>query len=119
VTPGTQACNRCHGPFPLDQLLEGFCEKCIYLMAEAQTKAGGILSREAIREAKDELVDHVEAGEDVLLAKQQAKNEIQSLGGIGACREMIKMAEGLGQFAHQVEEDARRKLGVLMKLRKT
>jgi hypothetical protein len=121
-----------------EQLLEGFCEGCIFLMAEQQTKAAGSLSRDAISKAKasidgetaglfspgmldvilDDLIDQAEIGEDVSLAKEKAKNDIQSLGGIGACREMIKMAESLGQFAHQVEEEARRKLGVLMKFRK-
>lgn len=133
-----ETCKRCKKPFPIEQLLEGFCESCIYLMADQQTRAAGSLSKEAISKAKeaidgetaglfmpgmldvifDELIDHVESGEDVLLAKQKAMNDIQSLGGVGACREMIKMAESLGQFAHQVEEEARRKLSVLMKLRK-
>lgn len=131
-------CKRCKKPFPDQELLEGFCEGCIYLMAEQQTKAAGSLSREQISKAKetvegetaglfspgmldiilDELIDHIESGEDVALAKTKAKNDIQALGGIGACREILKMAESLGQVSHQMEEEARRKLGVLMKLRK-
>jgi len=131
-------CKKCGKPFPVGELLEGFCADCIFALSQDQTRAAGSLSREAIAKAKeaidgetaglftpgmldvilDELIEHVESGEDVALAKVKAVNDIQSLGGIGACREMLKMAEGLGQFAHQAEEEARRKLGVLMKLRK-
>lgn len=131
-------CKRCKKPFQVSELLEGFCEGCIYLMAEQQTRAAGSLSKEAISKAKesiegetaglfspgmldvilDELIDHIESGTDVVLATTKAKNDIQALGGIGACREMLKMAETLGQLAHQMEEEGRRKLSVLMKLRK-
>lgn len=136
--PDTGSCKRCRKPFPAAELLEGFCADCIFLMAEDQKKAAGSLSREAISKAKeaidgetaglffpgmldvilDELVDNVESGEDVTLAKQKAKNDIQALGGIGACRELLKMAESLGQLSGQMEEESRRKLSVLTKLRK-
>lgn len=131
-------CKKCKKPFPAAELLEGFCADCIFALAADQSKAGTKLSREAIQRAKqevdgetaglfspgmldtilEELLTSIEAGEDRDLAKTKAINDIQSVGGIGACREMIKMADGLTQFGHQVEEEARRKLGVLMKLRK-
>jgi hypothetical protein len=131
-------CNRCGKPFSHDKLLEGFCEDCITALAEQHRVAGSRLTKESILKAKEEvegetaglfapgmldvileeLLDDVENGEDRELAKTKAKNDIQSLGGIANCRERIKMTDAIGELAQTLEEEARRSLGVLMKLRK-
>jgi len=128
-------CKKC-GAEPPDGLIEGICADCIFKAAdklrtlskadieyikrekatiEAET-SGLFLAPGLLKGVLEDLLDSVEDGEDRDVSVMKAQNEIQRLGGIGMCREMIKMSEALVKFSLSVEEDARRRLGVLSKL---
>lgn len=128
-------CKKC-GAEPPDGLLEGICADCIFKAAEklgsltkadiervrrekatieAETK-GLFLSPGLLRGVLDDLLEAVEGGEDRELCLTKATNAVQKLGGIGMCREMIRMTEALGDFALKLEEEARRRLKTLSKL---
>ena len=129
-------CKKCKKELPATELLDGFCTDCIFKMAEQQRPLTAVTRAELERKREqvegetaglfapgvldgilEELLDAVERGEDRELAVTKATGDIQAMGGIGACREMLRMAEGLGKLSTEMEEEARRKLGVLMKLR--
>lgn len=130
------ACKKCAKPFGAQDLLEGVCVDCIFEMGsglktlsktdlealrrekaavEAET-AGLFLSAGLLRGVLDDMLDGVEGGDDREACVTRAANDIQRLGGIGMCREMIRMSEALGDFARGMEEEARRRMGALSKL---
>lgn len=131
------------------ELIEGVCVECIFRMADQGSK----ISKEDLRRVRDEVeketsglippnilrsilkgaVDRIETNhrtgrlgqdEDIL---DHAVNEIQRLGGLGMCREMMRMAESFRSMAHEVgrgleetaqtvEDEVRRKVRILSSL---
>jgi len=130
-------------------LIEGICVECIFRMADP----GGQVSKEDLRRVKDEVEKETsglmppnilrsileralsrieidrsrQVRELVNQVVSQACSEIQRLGGLGMCREMMRMAEGfrsmaaevgrgLEETAQSIEDEVRRKVRILSAL---
>lgn len=127
-------CKKCDLPYPDSELLEGFCQECIFTMAgtgrqvtheqihkvkelvEAET--AGLFPGGLLMDVLDDLADRLTDGEDREDCIIRASNEIQRMGGLGICREMRKMAETMEQLSQQMYEEIQKKVRVLSNLKR-
>jgi len=134
------ACKRCGAAASPETLLEGFCAACVFALAEShnsstrqeirrraeavKAETAGLFPQEELRAIVDRLWDAAEAGADRDLEVERTMLEIQRRGGLGACRDMMVVAEGfrdlsgkikavIEEYAETIEEEVRRKIRIL------
>jgi hypothetical protein len=84
-----------------------------------EQETSGLFPPETLRALIEQGYDRLASGEDFDAVIEDTANEIQRLGGLGMCREMLRIAEALGDLAREQEEEIQRKVRVLSKLGKT
>lgn len=121
-------CKKCRKD-PDEGLLEGLCSDCIFEMgsnlkqlskedlkrarAAVEAETTGLFSPEILGGILENLLESVENGEDREMALVHAANEIQRLGGLGMCREMLRISEAIERMAYDIQEETRRKIRIL------
>lgn len=128
-------CTSCGEPIQFDKSIEGVCIPCILKQGEALRPAGpmsdrqrrelkatieqetaGLFPSEALRGVIERGYDRLASGEDFDLVIEDTANEVQRLGGLGMCREMLRVTEALGDMAREQEEEVRKKIRSLSRL---
>lgn len=86
------------------------------LKATIEQETSGLFPSETLRAVIEQGYDRLASGEDFDLVIEDTANEIQRLGGLGMCREMLRVTEALGDMAREQEEEVRKKVRALSKL---
>ena len=126
-------CEKCGAEFEPKDLLSGFCTDCIFKMATerraitkddikkakmlVEAETAGLIAPDLLDGILDSLMDAVLEGEDRDDVRTRARVEIQRLAGLGCCREMLKTSEALSETSRQIEEEIRRKIAALARMK--
>ena len=86
------------------------------LKATIEQETAGLFPSEALRGVIERGYDRLASGEDFDLVIEDTANEVQRLGGLGMCREMLRVTEALGDMAREQEEEVRKKIRSLSRL---
>jgi hypothetical protein len=78
--------------------------------ASIQAETSGLFPLETLKSVLEDGYDRLAGGEPFDTVIEDLACEVQRLGGLGMCREMLKVTEALGDLAHEQEEEIRRKI---------
>lgn len=120
--------------------LFGYCQACIFAMGESQKhltredrnrlkayvdqETAGLIPAEALKLILEEAYDKLSKATDPFdIVIDDTANEIQRLAGLGMCRHILQVIEGLekassslGDLAREQSEEIKRKVRVLSNL---
>ncbi len=95
-------------PLTKQQLLE--------LRAAIEQETAGLFPKSTLRALLEGCFKRVTDGEDAAAVAEDTASEIMRLGGLGMCREMLKVTDALGQLARDQEEEVRTKVRALSRM---
>lgn len=83
------------------------------LKSAVETETAGLFSPDVLKDVLEQGYDRLNKGEAFDQVLEETAMEIQRLGGIGMCREMLRVTDALGELARGQEEEIRRKVRAL------
>jgi len=84
------------------------------LRRAVEAETSGLFSPDLLHDVLEGMYDKImEGSEPFDSVIRDTANEIQRLGGLGMCREMLRIASALGELERDISEEIRRKARVL------
>lgn len=130
-----RACKFCDGPLEGRHEVDGVCMECVVRTGSAlrrskpltkeqlkilrdaiEHETGGLFPPATLRTIIEAGLDRVAGGDPRETVVEELACEIQRMGGLGMCREMLKVADALADVARDQEDEIRDKVRRLSKL---
>lgn len=127
-------CKKCSKNFPRGEMIEGVCVDCIFELGKkiptiskedverarraVEAETAGLINPLLLEGILEDFADQLEEGTDRHIALIHASSEIQRLGGLGMCRELMKISDALEKNAHDMQDEVRHKIRVLSNMKK-
>lgn len=124
-------CRECQTEISHDKAIAGLCDTCFFAKvgtirsipkeryreakSAIEAEAAGLLPWAGLRAILEAFYDAVAAGAQLDRAIEEHGLMIQRLAAFGACREMLKFSDALGEFARTCENEVREKMEKLAK----
>lgn len=130
-----RSCKFCDGPLEGRHEVDGVCMECVVRTGSALRRAkpltkdqlkilrdaiehetGGLFPPATLRAIIEAALDRAADGDPRETVVEELACEIQRMGGLGMCREMLKVSDALSEVAQGQEDEIRDRVRRLSKL---
>lgn len=128
-------CKECQEEVDPSKAIAGLCDQCFFakvgtiqnvpkeryreLKSAIESEAAGILPWPGLKMILEAFYDQVARGGAFDQAIEENGLAIQRLAALGACREILRFSDALGEFAKTMEEDIRARMKKMADLDRT